>query len=183
MARVKGKVRVFANFYRLLHPRPTAIILSVDREDKPSFMACSWLSPASIEPPMLLALIGEQSYTRSLLVDCGEFTVNIPTRKQMGLVRVAGTKSGKSVDKVKLAKVTLKPGRKVKVPIIDECPANIECRVKGTFEAGECLAILGEVLDAYADPQAFERGFWKAKVPLHVWGSWFAYSGKPVKEW
>ena len=178
-----AKVRFFANFYRLLHPCLTALIVSVDGEGRPNVMACSWLSPASIEPPLLVALLGEQSYTRSLIVECGEFTVNIPSKRQMRLVKVAGTKTGKEVDKFKAVQATLKPGRKVKVPVIEECPANIECRVKGTFNAGECLAILGEVLDAYADKKAFQRGVWKVKVPLHVWGSWFTYAGKPVKGW
>lgn len=177
------KVRVFTSFYRLLHPCITALIVSVDEEGKPNVMACSWLSPASIEPPLLIVLLGEQSYTRSLIMKHGEFTVNIPSRKQMRLVRVAGTKTGRKVNKFKAIKTVLKPGRKVKVPVIEECPANIECRVRGTFEAGECLAILGEVLDAYVDEKAFQKGIWKVKVPLHVWDGWFAYAGKPVKEW
>jgi len=177
------KVKALTSFYRILHPRPTALIVSMDEENRPNVMACSWLSPASMEPPMVLVLLGEQSYTRSLIVECGEFTVNIPSRRQMKLVKVAGTRTGRETDKFKTVKATLKPGRKVRVPVIEECPANIECKVKGTFEAGECLAILGEVLDAYADREAFQKGLWKVKVPLHVWGSWFAYAGKPVKEW
>ena len=178
-----GKVGVLGSFYRLLHPRPTALIVSADKDGKPNVMACSWITPASIEPPLLIALLGEQSYTRNLIVECGEFTVNIPDSKLMKLVKVAGTTSGKNVDKFKRVKVELKPGRKVKVPVIWDCPANIECKVKNTFEAGECLAIVGEVLDAYVDRKAFQRGQWKVKVPLHVWGSKFSYPGKAVKAW
>jgi len=177
------KVKILEDFYRLLHPRPVAILLTLDGKGKPNFMACSWLSPASEEPPMIAAFLGEQSYTRKLIVERGEFTVNIPSREQMALVKVAGTRSGRRVDKLKLVKVSLKPGRKVKVPIIEDCPANLECRLKDVFEAGECLTLLGEVLDAYVDREAFRRGSWLVEIPLHVWGGWFAYPGKPVKEW
>ena len=184
MAKAKPqKVKVLANFYRLLHPRVTALIVSVDKEGKPNIMACLWITPASMEPPMLMALLGEQSYTRTLIQECGEFTVNIPDKKLMHLIRVAGTRSGRNFDKFKAAKVTLKPARKVRVPIVEECPANIECKVKAVYEAGECLAFLGEVLDAYVNPKAFQQGLWKVKIPMHIWGSWFAYTGKPVKGW
>jgi flavin reductase (DIM6/NTAB) family NADH-FMN oxidoreductase RutF len=67
----------------------------------------------------------------------------------MEAVHVCGEKSGRDVDKFKLAKLTPKKGVKVNAPLIKESPVSIECKVVKEIEAGDHVWFIGEVLAAH----------------------------------
>ena len=57
---------------------------------------------------------------------------------------VPGNKfAGYQVDKFKVTGLTPQPARQVKAPIIDECVAHMECKVRQEIETGDknCLLI------------------------------------------
>jgi flavin reductase (DIM6/NTAB) family NADH-FMN oxidoreductase RutF len=78
----------------------------------------------------------------------GEYVVNVVDEKLMEAVRVCGQKSGREVDKFKLAKLTPEKGVNVKVPCIKESPVSIECKVVKEIEIGDHVWFIGEVLAA-----------------------------------
>jgi len=124
------------------------------------------------------------AYTNQVIKKTKEFTVNVPTADLLDKVWLAGTKSGKKVDKVSLLKLTMEPGKKVKAPVIGECAAHLECKLVKSLDVGECTLFVGEVLAAYADEELFKKGTWnlkKAKLPLHMGGKSFAIAEKTVK--
>ncbi len=169
-------------FFKLLHPRPVVLIVAQSR-GKVNAMACSWCTPISEEPPTIGVVLARESYTRELILESREFTVNVPSRELLSAVWIAGTKSGRDVDKTKLMNVTLRPGKKVTTPIIEECIGHLECKVMSWYEIGECTLIVGEVLSAYADEDKLYRGNWdvrKAEVLLHLGGSVFVIPSKQV---
>jgi flavin reductase (DIM6/NTAB) family NADH-FMN oxidoreductase RutF len=67
----------------------------------------------------------------------------------MEAVHICGKKSGRDVDKFKLAKLTPKKGVKVNAPLIEESPVSIECKVVKEVEAGDHVWFIGEVLAAH----------------------------------
>ena len=165
------------DFYKLLHPCMTVLIVSVSREGKPNVTTCAWNMPVSEEPPMIAVALGSESYTSQLIRETGEFTVNIPDEQLLKAIWVCGTKSGKSMDKFKLVGLTPKPAKKVKAPIIDDCAAHLECKLSAQLEAGECTIFVGEVLEAYCEEELFKNGVWnieKIALPLHMGGKIFA---------
>ncbi len=171
------KVELGEGFYTLLHPRPVVLIVATDPEGKANAMACAWITPVSEEPPILAACLSEESYTRELILKTREFTVNIPTAQLLEAVRVAGTKSGRKVDKIPLMRVTLSPSKAVKPPIIAECVGHIECKTRESVVMGECTVFFADVVVAYADKELLARGLWRldrAEVLLHVGGNRFA---------
>ena len=178
------KVDVIDDFYKLLHPCMTVLIVSVSREGKPNVMTCAWNMPVSEEPPMIAVALGSESYTSQLIRETREFTVNIPDEQLLKAIWVCGTKSGKSVDKFKLAGLTPKPAKKVKAPIISDCAAHLECKLSAQLEAGECTIFVGEVLEAYCEEGLFKNGIWdieKITLPLHMGGKLFAIPTRIVR--
>ena len=169
--------------YKLLHPKLTVLISTYTDDGRPNAMACSWITPASEEPPLIAAFLSKEGFTAQLIERRRAFTVNIPTQELLKAVWVAGTRSGRRGDKLKAMGVSAKPARKVEAPIIEGCAAYIECRLHSSFDAGECRCFLGEVVEAYVDPELFKEA-WdveKAKLLLHLGGSLFTAPSGLVK--
>ncbi|MCQ5336998.1 MAG: flavin reductase family protein [Candidatus Methanomethylicia archaeon] len=166
------------NFYYLLHPRPVVLICSGN--EKINIMACSWITPVSEEPPMITISLWKEGYTCKLIESCKEFTVNIPSIDLIKAVWIAGTKSGKNVDKIALTGLKLSPSKKIKVPIIEDCIGHLECKLSKSLEVGECNLYVGEVIAAYAKEELLEKGVWSenAKVLLHSGGKIFTIPSK-----
>jgi len=176
------KVDVGDYFHQLLHPRPTVLVVTVGRDGKVNVMACSWNTPVSEEPPTVAISIWRESYTHQLLKEVPEFTINIPTAQLLRAVMVAGTASGREVDKVSAAGLTLRPARRVRPPVVEECVGHLECRVVEEIAVGECTLFVGEVLEAYASSSAFNRGWSLRDVDLllHLWGRRFAIPKRTI---
>ncbi len=170
------KVDVRPHFFKLLHPRPVVLVCSVSREGKPNVMTCSWITPVSEEPPLIALALWRKGYTRILIEEVKEFTVNVPQSALVKHVWIAGTKSGKKVDKISLTGLKLMPAKKVKPPVVEDCIGHLECRLTSYMKVGECILYVGEVVEAYAEEGLFKGGIWseEANVLLHSGGDLFA---------
>lgn len=172
------------NFYKLLHPCITILIVSISRDGRPNVMTCAWNMPVSEDPPMMAVALGSESYTSQLIKESGEFTVNIPDERLLKALWICGTKSGRSVDKFNLTGLTPRPAKRVKAPIVAECVAHLECRLSSQLETGECTIFVGEVLEAYCEEELFRNGVWdieKIALPMHMGGRLFAIPSKLIK--
>lgn len=139
----------------LLYPLRTYLIVS--GVEKPNVMTADWVVPLSFEPKLIGVSVGHKRYTNKLIKEFGEFVVAIPTIELLKDVWIAGTVSGANEDKLSRLRLTLTKSRKVKVPSIKECQANLECKVAKEVEVGDHTLFVGEIVDAsYGD--AFRGG-------------------------
>lgn len=169
------KVGVMPDFSKLLHPRPVVLVCSISKEGKPNVMACSWVTPVSEEPPLVALALWRKGYTHGLIEEVKEFTVNVPPSSLLKQVWIAGTKSGRRVDKIALTGLKLAPAKKVKPPVVEDCIGHLECRLTSFTRVGECNLYVGEVVEAYAVENLFKEGVWseEAGVLLHSGGKVF----------
>jgi flavin reductase (DIM6/NTAB) family NADH-FMN oxidoreductase RutF len=65
---------------------------------------------------------------KRLIEESGEFVVYIPRAGMLRDVEYCGVVSGRDVDKCSKASFTLKPSKRVKPPLIEECPLNLIAR-------------------------------------------------------
>ncbi len=80
--------------------------------------------------PVFTAYVRTGRFTASQLTANPEFTINVPVGEyDKNIIKVCGSKSGRNVDKVKEAGLTLVDGEKVSVPAVKEFPLTLECRV------------------------------------------------------
>lgn len=170
------KVDAMSFATRLLHPRHVVMVTCCDREGRANAITLAWSMPTSFNPPMVVISVAPSRFSHRLIEETGEFVVNVPTVELMEKVYLIGTKSGRDVDKLGLAKLTVKPARKVKPPIIDECVAHLECRVVNQVATGDHTLFIGEVKAAYAEEEVFKDKMWNpkaAKPLLHFGANWF----------
>jgi flavin reductase (DIM6/NTAB) family NADH-FMN oxidoreductase RutF len=166
-----------SDIYHLLHPKVTFFLTSVDKNEKPNVMTCAWATPVSDDPPIVIVCVSKGHYTTKLIKQTKEFVINIPARRLVKALWICGRVSGRDTDKFEKAKLETVAAKRVKVPIIRDCIGHIECKVWKIVEAGECYAIFGKVLSAYADDKYFKKGLWiqEAEIPLHLGGSRIVY--------
>lgn len=145
------------------------ILLTTKVGDKVNSMAIGWGTLGIIwEKPVFVAYVRQQRYSREMLDKCQEFTINIPVgdfrRKILG---ICGSKSGRDIDKIAEAGLTLVEPEVTSVPGIKELPLTLECRVLYrqeqesnqfndeiirkfyTSETGDHICYYGEIVSAY----------------------------------
>jgi flavin reductase (DIM6/NTAB) family NADH-FMN oxidoreductase RutF len=162
--------------YKLLHPRNTVLVSCVDESNGGNIITIAWSMPLSMNPPMLAISITPQRHSHHLIIKSGEFVVNIPTISILKNALVCGRISGKKLDKFFKANLTPVPAIKLRSPIIKECVAHIECKLKETMTTGDHTLMIGDVLEAYADRVFFSNdGFdiKRYKPIFHVGGDDF----------
>ncbi len=139
-----------------LYPLRTYLIVSGTLE-RPNVMTADWVVPLSFNPPMCGVAIAHKRFTKKLVDEYGEFVVAVPTIELLRDVWIAGTVSGANVDKREKLSLTFVLSKKVGVPSIKECQANLECKVVKTVETGDHVFYVGEIVDvSYGD--AFRDG-------------------------
>lgn len=80
--------------------------------------------------PVFTVMVRHSRHTYQLIEKSGEFTVSIPVGKDMQqALTLCGTKSGRDMDKIKAAGLTLKPGQKISTPVIAGAGMTYECKV------------------------------------------------------
>lgn len=82
-----------------------------------------------------------------------EFVINLTTAGLAYITDWCGVKSGRDVDKFKETGLTPGKASKVKAPLIEESPLNIECAVKNILPLGSHDMFVSEVLAVHADEQ------------------------------
>lgn len=162
--------------YRLLHPMHTVLVSCVGKSGKPNIITLAWAMPTSINPPLVAVSIAPRRHSHSLIAEAKEFIVNIPTIDILKETLFCGRVSGKEHDKFKEAGLTPLPAKKVKSPAIKECVAHLECKLHSQFTTGDHTILVGEIVEAYADKEAFTDGYnlEKARMIFHLGGNDFA---------
>ena len=144
-------------YLEFLWPMRHFLITCGDIERKSNIIAVSFCMPVSKEPPLIACAIGRGAYSCTLIGSTKEFIVNIPPEELKPKIYYCGFHSGYDVDKFKETGLTPEAARKLKAPIIDECVAHMECKVRQEIEMGDKNLFVGEVIEAYAD-EALVKG-------------------------
>ncbi len=129
----------------ILSPVPAALITCKGHEGRANIITVSWTGTICSEPPMLSISIRPERHSFQLIKETGEFVVNIPDRKIVKETDLCGVISGKDHDKFHETGLTQGACETLRVPLILECPINIECKVCQTIELGSHTMFLAKV--------------------------------------
>jgi flavin reductase (DIM6/NTAB) family NADH-FMN oxidoreductase RutF len=105
--------------------------LTVKNNDKINTMTIGWGSIGYIwNRPIFTVLVRYSRFTNNLLENTDEFTVSVPTTKNLSkALGICGTQSGRDLDKIKAADLTLQESVSIETPIIKECDLHFECKI------------------------------------------------------
>ena len=128
---MKQQIDAFDYAGHICKAMKTGILLTTKAGETVNTMTIGW-GKIGIEwnKPVFIAYVRETRYTKQLLEEGGEFTVNIPygvfDNKILGY---CGTKSGRDTDKIRDLGLTLVESAVISVPGIRQLPLTLECRV------------------------------------------------------
>jgi len=164
------------SFYRVLAPRPTILVTTINPEGQVNAAPFSFTMPVSLNPPLLAFASVPTHHTFQNLKETGGFVVNIPTADILGELWITGEKFPSGVNEIEKAGLTEIPSTKVSAPRIAECAAHMECKVFWIKEAGDHHLIVGEVLKVHVNENILKEGLLdveKVKPILHLGGTNF----------
>lgn len=156
----------------VLNPVPVVLVTSRNSEGKENVFTVAWTGTICTKPPMLSISIRPERLSYEYIKETMEFTVNLPTRKLTRETDYCGVRSGRTNNKIEEMKFTMIEGTEVKSSYIDECPVNIECKVKNIIPLGTHELFLAEVLCSHIDSRLLDEN---EKIHFE-WANLISYS-------
>ena len=141
----------------LLFPTPVVLVTCVDETGKPNIITLAWVGVVNSEPPMIGISIRLERYSHACIKRSKEFVVNLPSEEMVRKVDACGVLSGKETDKFASMEWKQVTAQKVKPPLIDECPVQMECMVKEMISLGSHDLFLGEIVALHVKEEVLKE--------------------------
>lgn len=116
---------------QILEPGPVVLVSSSWKEKK-NIMTMGWHVVMEFSPSLVGCVIAENNVSFDMIRKSRECVINVPTADMVDQVVGIGNCDGDEVDKFKLFRLTPIDATKVMAPLIQECYANLECRIVDT---------------------------------------------------
>ncbi len=139
--------------FTLLESGPVVLVTTHDGK-KPNIMTISWTMVMDFSGRFALTT-GPWNYSFRALRKTRECVIAIPTVDLLDKVVGIGTCSGSDTDKFARFKLTAVPGKAVQAPLIEECLANIECKVVDLVGKHDIVVL--DAVAAYRDDARREQ--------------------------
>lgn len=155
-----------------------SVIVGATVDGKANYMTLGQYSGLSMNPPMLYISSRKVHYTNAGIKENGYFSVNIPSAKLILKMDYVGLVSGKDVDKSDV--FTIFYGSVNKAPMIEECPANMLCKVVKTVDLPNYDVFFGEIIETYINQDCLTDGKPDIKKinQVFLYGSNYYHVGK-----
>jgi flavin reductase (DIM6/NTAB) family NADH-FMN oxidoreductase RutF len=131
-----------------LYPVPIVLVGSTV-EGRANYATIGDCAIMGIRPPLVAVSLGESHFTTRGILDVGGFSINVPTTELLSLVDYFGSVSGKDVDKSALVEST--PGTLPNVPLLADCPVNLECQVVEECKVERRHIFVARVVETHID--------------------------------
>lgn len=161
--------------YQLIEPGPV-VLMTTARNGKYNIMTMSWHTMLDFEPPLIGCVISNGDYSFDILKTTKQCVIAIPTVTLASQVTGIGNTSGRDTDKFKTFNLTAGKASTVQAPLIDECYANLECKVVDMTMVNKYNFFVLEVLKAWINPQIKDP-----KTIHHCGNGVFMIAGDKIK--
>jgi len=114
---------------------------------KANYLTLGSYGGMSINPAIVYISVNKAHYTNDGIKENGYFSVNIPSKDMVQKMDYVGLVSGRDTDKSGV--FTAFFGSVDKAPMIEECPANILCKLINTVDLPNNEVFIGEIIETY----------------------------------
>jgi len=150
----------------LLAPVPP-VLVTCGTAEKTNVLTIGWTGIVCTHPPMTYISVRPERYSHDIIRDSGEFVINLTTSAMVRKTDFCGVKSGRNTDKLKVCGFHTVPARNVSVPLIEESPVSLECKVTETKFLGTHTMFLAEIVGVDVDEKYIDS---KEKLNLQQCG-------------
>ena len=137
--------------YQLLEPGPVVLLTTIAK-GRANVMTMSWHMMVEFEPPLVACVVSGANHSFAALCATGQCVIAIPARNLAATVVKVGNCSGSRIDKFAAFGLTQVAAQKVEPPLIAECFANLECRIRDRSLVDQYNLFILEVVQAWRDP-------------------------------
>lgn len=135
----------------MLYPLPAVMVSCGNKEGKYNILTIAWTGTICSDPPMVYISVRKSRYSHQMLMETGEFFINLTTESLAYATDYCGVKSGRDVDKFETLHLTPEMGMLTCAPMIKESPVCIACEVVRVEELGSHDMFIANVKGVYAD--------------------------------
>lgn len=150
----------------LLAPVPATLVTCGTMEN-PNVLTIGWTGICCTRPPMTYISVRPERFSHDIIEKSGEFVINLTTSAMVKQTDFCGVKSGRDVNKLEACGFHAVPSQKLSVPLIEECPVSLECRVTETKPLGSHTMFLAEIVGIDVDERYVDS---KGKLNLQQCG-------------
>ena len=112
----------------LTAPLPAVMVTCGDMEDS-NIITVAWTGIINSHPPMTYISVRPERKSHGMILESGEFVINLTTAELLRAMDFSGVRSGRDTDKFSQLSLTREAADTVSAPMIAESPVNIECKV------------------------------------------------------
>lgn len=141
----------------MLYPLPAVMVSCSEEGKQDNIITVAWTGTVCTNPPMVYISVRPSRHSYDMIKNTGEFVINLTTKDLAKATDYCGVRSGRDVDKFKEMKLTKEMATHVSVPLIKECPVNIECRVTEIKELGSHHMFLADVVGVNIDTELLDE--------------------------
>lgn len=161
--------------YRLLEPGPV-VMVTTRRNERSNIMTMSWHTMMEFEPPLVGCVISNRNFSFDILRNTRQCVINIPTVELAAQTVRVGNSSGRRIDKFAAFGLTPLPAARVAPPLIEECYANLECKLADARLVEKYNFFVLQVVKAWIDPARK-----KPRTIHHLGMGAFMVAGRTIK--
>lgn len=163
----------------LIYPLPAVLISCGTMEyGGANILTASWVSTACTNPPMCVVGIRPERHSHSIIKEHGAFGINLSTVSMARETDWCGVVSGRREDKFVACGFTKEAGTVLGVPLIEESPISLECRVREITTLGSHDLFLADIVgvradEQYIDPETGAFDMKRAGLLVYAHGEYF----------
>ena len=167
----------------MISPVPAVLVSCGDIEGEKNIITVAWTGTICSEPAMCYISVRPERHSYKMILDSGEFVINLTTEALAKATDWCGVRSGKDFDKFSYCNLTAERCEHIAAPAIAESPVNIECKVKQVIPLGSHDMFIAEVVgvrvdESLLDPESGKLDLSRAKLLGYAHGEYFALGRK-----
>lgn len=141
----------------MLYPLPAVMVSCGNEKTGINIITIAWTGTICSDPPMCYISVRPERHSYNILKECGDYVINLTTKKLAYATDWCGVKSGSEFDKFKEMKLTPIKANKISSPMIEESPVNIECVIKDITKLGSHDMFISEVVSVAVDEKFYNK--------------------------
>lgn len=141
----------------MLYPAPVVMVSCGILGEQMNIITVGWTGIINTNPPMTYVSVRKSRYSHGLLVEGREFVINLTTEQLVRQADYCGVRSGREENKFLTQQLTPIPATKIRCPMIQESPVNLECKVIDVRSFPSHDMFLAEIVAFHADERLIDE--------------------------
>lgn len=140
-----------------LHAPLPAVMVTVGDMEESNIITVAWTGILSSEPPRAYISVRPSRHSHKILLEKGEFVINLTTEKLAYATDYSGIYTGAKVDKFDKLSLTKVKSHEVSAPTIAESPLALECRVFERLSFGTHDVFMADIVNVSAEESLLDE--------------------------